>query len=113
MAGAEGERGGGEPLREVHRRGEQGPPAGLAQGAARHGGLPPVRVAVKALDGITCIRLDATVVHAHSDKELAEPNFKGFGHHSLIDALRQHGRAAGLDAARPAQPAANTAADHL
>ena len=40
--------------------------------------LPPVRVADKTLAGVTCIRLDATVVAAHSDKERAEPNFKGF-----------------------------------
>jgi len=33
---------------------------------------------------VTCIRLDATVTPAHSDKELAEPNFKGFGHHPLL-----------------------------
>jgi len=26
---------------------------------------------------VTCIRLEATVVTAHSDKELAGPNFKG------------------------------------
>jgi hypothetical protein len=26
---------------------------------------------------VTCIRLDATVTFAHSDKELAEANFKG------------------------------------
>jgi hypothetical protein len=32
---------------------------------------------------VTCIGLDATVVHACSDKELAEPNFKGFGHHPV------------------------------
>ena len=48
-----------------------------AHGIARHGGLPPVRVADRRLEGVTCIRLDATVVTAHSDKELAEPNFKG------------------------------------
>ena len=36
------------------------------------------------LDGVTCIRLDATVTFAHSDKELAEANFKGFGHHPLL-----------------------------
>jgi hypothetical protein len=30
------------------------------------------------LDGVTCIRLDATVTLAHSDKELAEANFKGY-----------------------------------
>ena len=48
---------------------------------------------------MTCIRLDATVVTAHSDKELAEPNFKGYGHHPIIAACDNTGRAAGLDAA--------------
>ena len=48
-----------------------------AQVAARHGALPGVRLADKTLDGVTCIRLDATVTFAHSDKELAEANFKG------------------------------------
>jgi hypothetical protein len=38
-----------------------------------------VRIADKILEGVTCIRLDATVTPACSDKELAEPNFKGFG----------------------------------
>jgi Transposase DDE domain group 1 len=51
---------------------------------ARHGALPAVAVADKMLKGVTCIRLDASVVPAHSDKELAEPNFKGFGHHPLL-----------------------------
>jgi hypothetical protein len=37
-----------------------------------------VRLADRTLEGVTCIRLDATVTFAHSDKELAEPNFKGF-----------------------------------
>jgi hypothetical protein len=49
-----------------------------AQIAARHGGLPGIRIADKILQGVTCIRLDASVVTCHSDKELAEPNFKGF-----------------------------------
>jgi hypothetical protein len=53
-----------------------------AQAAARHGALPGIRLADKTLDGVTCIRLDATVTFAHSDKELAEANFKGFGHDS-------------------------------
>jgi hypothetical protein len=44
---------------------------------ARHGALPGVRIADKVLEGMTCIRLDATVTPACSDKELAEPNFKG------------------------------------
>ena len=48
-----------------------------AQVVARHGALPGVRLADKMLDGVVCIRLDATVTAAHSDKELAEANFKG------------------------------------
>ena len=48
-----------------------------AQGVARHGGLPGVRLADKVLDGVVYIRLDATVMVAQLDKELAEPNFKG------------------------------------
>ena len=39
-----------------------------AQVAARHGTLPGVRLADKTLEGVTCIRLDATVTFAHSDK---------------------------------------------
>ena len=37
-----------------------------------------MRLAERMLDGVTCIRLDATVTAAHSDKELAEANFKGY-----------------------------------
>src|SRR5260221_994351 len=50
-----------------------------SQVAARHGALPGVRLADKTLEGVTCISLDATVTFAHSDKELAEANFKGYG----------------------------------
>ena len=45
--------------------------------AARHGALPGVRVADKMIEGVACIRLDASVVTCHSGKEGAEPNFKG------------------------------------
>ena len=55
-----------------------------AAAAARHGAIPGVRVAGKTLNGVTCIRLDASVVACHSDKEGAEPNYKGFGHHPLL-----------------------------
>jgi hypothetical protein len=48
-----------------------------AQIIARQGALPGVRLADRTLEGVTCIRLDATVTFAHSDKELAEANFKG------------------------------------
>ena len=50
------------------------------QVTARHGALPGVWLADKVLDGVVCIRLDATVTVAHSGKQLAEGNFKGFGH---------------------------------
>jgi hypothetical protein len=56
-----------------------------AQIVARHGALPGVRLADKTLDGVTCIRLDATVTFACSDKELAEANFKGYGHFSELE----------------------------
>jgi hypothetical protein len=60
---------------------------GVSRGRRRccgTGSCPGVRIADKTLDGVTCIRLDATVTFAHSDKELAEPDFKGFGHHPLM-----------------------------
>jgi len=34
--------------------------------AARHGALPGIRLADRMLDGVTCIRLDASVVTCHS-----------------------------------------------
>ena len=49
----------------------------LADKTGLTGGLPGVRLADKVLDGVVYIRLDATVMVAQLDKELAEPNFKG------------------------------------
>ena len=49
----------------------------------RHSAIPGIAVADKTLEGVTGLRLDATVVACHSDKEGAEPNFKGFGLHPL------------------------------
>ena len=59
------------------------------------------------LDGVICIRLDASVMTCHSDKEGAEPNFRRFG---LLPLL------AYCD--NTAEPLArmlrnNTSADHL
>ena len=83
-----------------------------AQVAARHGALPGVRVADKVLDGVTCIRLDASVVPCHSDKELAEANFKGFGYHPLLAYADNTGEPlAGM--LRRGSAGSNTAADHL
>jgi hypothetical protein len=79
---------------------------------ARHGGLPGIAVADKTLGGVTGLRLDATVVTCHSDKQGAEPNFKGFGLHPLGCWCDNTGEplAAML---RPGSAGSNTAADHL
>jgi hypothetical protein len=80
--------------------------------AARHGALPGIRIADKVLDGVTCIRLDASVVTCHSDKEGARPNFKGFGLHPLLAYCDNTAEPlAGM--LRPGSAGSNTAADHL
>jgi hypothetical protein len=74
--------------------------------------LPGIRVADKTLNGVACIRLDASVVTCHSDKEGAEPNFKGFGYHPLLAYCDNTGEPlAGM--LRPGSAGSNTAADHL
>ena len=79
---------------------------------ARHGQLPGVRIADKVLGGVICIRLDASVVTCHSDKELAEPNFKGFGYHPLLAYCDNTGEPlAGM--LRKGSAGSNTVADHL
>jgi hypothetical protein len=51
---------------------------------ARHGAIPPAKVAGRDLGSVTVIRLDATIVVAHSDKQQARGTFKGtWGHHPL------------------------------
>jgi hypothetical protein len=84
-----------------------------AAAAARHGTLPGVAIADKVLEQVTCIRLDASVVTAHSDnKELAEPNYKGFGHHPLLAYCDNTAEPlAGM--LRRGGAGSNTAADHL
>jgi hypothetical protein len=83
-----------------------------AAAAARHGSLPGIRVADKTLEGVTCIRLDASVVTCHSDKEGAEPNFKGFGLHPLL-AYCDNTTEPLAGMLRPGSAGSNTAADHL
>ncbi len=79
---------------------------------ARHGKIPGVRIAGKVLDDVTCIRLDATVTPACSDKEGAEANFKGFGYHPLLAYCDNTDEAlAGM--MRPGSAGSNTVADHL
>jgi hypothetical protein len=83
-----------------------------AQGIARHGGLPPVRVADRKPEGVTCVRPGATVVTAHSDKELAEPNLKGYGHHPIIAECDNVAEPLAW-MLRPGSAGSNTAAGHL
>ena len=79
---------------------------------ARHGAIPGVRVADKVIGGVICIRLDASVVTCHSEKEGAEPNFKGFGLHPLLGYCDNTAEAlAGM--LRPGPAGSNTTADHL
>jgi hypothetical protein len=84
-----------------------------SQVVARHGKLPGVKIADKTLDGVTCIRLDASVVVAHSEKELAEPNFKGFGHHPLMAYCDNTGGEPLAWMLREGSAGSNTTADHL
>src|SRR5512135_2269206 len=45
--------------------------------AARHGRIPPVRTCYGDLPPVICIRIDASLIEAHSDKLHAAGNFKG------------------------------------
>ena len=83
-----------------------------AAAGTRHRGLPGVRIADKVLEGVSCIRLDATVTAAHSDKELAEPNFKGFGHHPLLSYCDNTGEPLAA-MMRRGGAGSNTVTDHL
>ncbi len=80
--------------------------------AARHGQLPGIRMADRVLEGVTCIRLDASVVTCHSEKELAEPNFKGFGYHPLLAYCDNTGEPL-AGTLRRGSAGSNTVADHL
>jgi hypothetical protein len=79
---------------------------------ARHGALPGVQVADKVLERVTCLRLDATVVACHSEKEGAEPNFKGFGLHPLGCWCDNTAEPLAVTL-RPGSAGSNTTADHL
>jgi hypothetical protein len=90
---------------------------------ARHGQLPAVKVAGKDLvragaggDGsrpVVVVRLDATLIEAHSSKELAAGHFKGgFGFHPLSAWCQNIGDNLAI-MLRPGNAGSNTAADHV
>ncbi|NLG22561.1 MAG: IS1380 family transposase [Actinomycetales bacterium] len=88
----------------------------------RHGGLPAVRVATTELRrsgedaqpgrAVTVVRLDATVIQAASDKDGAEPNFKGYGFHPLTAWCTNIGDALAA-MLRPGSAGSFTASDHV
>jgi Transposase DDE domain group 1 len=84
-----------------------------SQAVVRHGKLPGVRIAGKTLDGVTCIRLDATVTFAHSGKELAEASFKGFVHHPLLAFCDNTGGEPLAWMLREGSAGSNTTAGHV
>ncbi len=65
------------------------------------------------MHGVTCIRIDATVTDAHSDKELAQANVKGFGHHPLQAYCDNTGGEPLAWMPRRGSAGSNTAQDHI
>jgi hypothetical protein len=105
--------GGEKTARKLTAAVNAGRRAAWAAAESRHGSLPGIRIADKILAGVTCIRLDATVITAHSDKEGAEPNFKGFGHHPLLAYCDNTGGEPLAGMLREGSAGSNTAADHV
>ena len=81
--------------------------------AARHGQIPAARAGGRDLGEVIVIRLDATIVIAHSDKEQAKGTFKGtWGFHPLTAWCDNTGESLAV-LLRPGNAGANTAADHI
>jgi Transposase DDE domain group 1 len=80
---------------------------------ARHGAIPPSRVADLDLGATIVIRMDATIQIAHSDKQGAAGTFKGtFGHHPLTAWCDNTDESLALRL-RPGNAGSNTASDHI
>jgi hypothetical protein len=82
--------------------------------AARHGGIPPARVAGQwDLGKTVVIRLDASIVPAHSEKDWATPTFKmSFGHYPLTSWCDNTGECLAVKL-RAGNSGSNTVSDHL
>jgi hypothetical protein len=79
----------------------------------RHGAIPASVVADRDLGKTIVIRLDATLVVAHSDKELAAGTFKGtWGHHPLTAWCDNTGENLALKL-RTGSAGSNTVTDHI
>jgi hypothetical protein len=82
--------------------------------ADRHGGIPPARVAGQwDLGKTVVIRLDASIVVAHSEKDWATPTFKmSFGHYPLTSWCDNTGECLAVKL-RAGNSGSNTVSDHL
>jgi hypothetical protein len=75
--------------------------------------VPPSAVAGTDLGDVVVLDVDATLVTAHSEKELAAPTFKGgFGYHPLAVWCDNTQEMLAVQL-RPGNAGANTAADHI
>ena len=83
-----------------------------SQVVARHGQLPGVRVADKVLDGVTCIRIDASVVTAHS-QGTGRTQLQEVRHHPLLAFCDNTGGEPLAWMLRKGSAGSNTAADHI
>ena len=80
---------------------------------ARHGAIPPSRTCYGDLGPVVVIRIDASLVESHSDKQHAAGNFKGgYGFHPLLAWCDNTGELLAV-IARPGNAGSNTAADHI
>lgn len=81
--------------------------------AGRHGAIPPARAAGRDLGEVIVVRLDATIIVAHSDKQQARGTHKGtWGHHPLTAWCDNTGESLAVSL-RPGNAGSNTAADHI
>jgi hypothetical protein len=80
---------------------------------ARHGRIPSARTCYGDLGKTIVIRLDASIVAAHSDKAGAKGTFKGtYGHHPLLATCDNTGELL-VVLLREGNAGSNTGADHV
>lgn len=80
---------------------------------ARHGSIPASRTCYGDLGEQIVIRIDASLVAAHSDKQQAAGNFKGgYGFHPLLAWCDNTGELLAI-ITRPGNAGSNTAVDHI
>lgn len=80
---------------------------------ARHGRIPPAPTCYGDLGAVIVIRVDASLIDSHSDKQRAAGNFKGgYGFHPLTAWCDNTGELLAITP-RAGNAGSNTAADHI